>query len=79
MNYELYQTKILKSNMVQKEEQTDNLDWDRHSTVDFRIWLCCLLKQSYPETHTESVTLLIQKADADCLHPKPGYVEIPIP
>lgn len=35
-------------------------------------------KQSYPETHEEPVTLLIQKADADRLHPNPGYVEIPI-
>lgn len=36
----------------------------------FRIWLCCLIKQSYLETHKEPVTSLIQKADADRLHPQ---------
>lgn len=32
---------------------------------EFRIWLGCFVKRSYPETHEGPVTLFIQNTDAD--------------
>lgn len=64
--------------MVQKIRADRQFGLGQAFNSEFRIWLCCLVKQSYPETHTEPVTWLTEKADADRLHPKPGHIEIPI-
>lgn len=60
--------------MVQKIRADRQFGLGQAFNSEFRIWLCCLIKQSYPETHTEPVTLLIEKADG---RPSPSQTQLP--